>query len=726
MLLTSPRGPLRFAAVRTLHSLAAAHPGVVAKCNDDLESLIGDPNKAVATLAITTLLKTSSEGAAAGGSGSTASVDRLIKQIGGFMSEVGSDELKVTVIQAIHELALRMPSKHRALMAFLANALREEGGYEFKKAILDAVMDCMEVIPEAANEGLLHLCEFIEDCEYTALASRVLHTLGDKGPAAPQPAAFIRYIYNRVILENAAVRASAVTALAKFATRCEDLRPSILPLLQRCAEDDDDEVRDRATMYLRMLGGKPTPLTAAAAATGGATPSGGASAVPFESAVSRNLIAGRLPLPVSALAKALTLYAMRPGHGAFSFDALPHVEVPAASLAAAAAAAVTSPSASAGAGSEGGESGASAASAAPLTGWGYSTEIRAAEASAAASKIARAKARLADTGGAAGAVGAGSTAVGSAGASASGGAGGVSAGGSAAAGGAAGGEAGAAEALYRVPEFAAFGPLFRSSRPVELTEAELEYLVTAQKHVFANHVVLQFTIRNTVPEVLLERAAVACAISDPSAYAHVVSIAAQKVREGHPATAYVALARNPDAGVTGVSIGCELRFTSRECDPSTGEPLGDPSPETFPIDGLDISPADYVAPTPVGDFRGSWEAAGADGEVIEQYALSFKTVADAVAAVAETLGLTFCEGTGAVKPGATQHAAYLSGTFLGGVRVLARMQLKLASTVGEVDPVTGVPAPGAAAGGPSSGVLLKIGIRSEDADVSRLLMDCIS
>ena len=30
-------------------------------------------------------------------------------------------------------------------MAFLANALREEGGFEFKKSILDGLLDIMEV-----------------------------------------------------------------------------------------------------------------------------------------------------------------------------------------------------------------------------------------------------------------------------------------------------------------------------------------------------------------------------------------------------------------------------------------------------------------------------------------------------------------------------------------------------------------------------------------------------
>jgi hypothetical protein len=96
MFLASPKPALRFAAVRTLHALAAEHAAVVAKCNDDLEALITDANRSIATLAITTLLKTGSE----------ASVDRLAKQIGSFMVDVGSDELKIVVVRGIHELGM--------------------------------------------------------------------------------------------------------------------------------------------------------------------------------------------------------------------------------------------------------------------------------------------------------------------------------------------------------------------------------------------------------------------------------------------------------------------------------------------------------------------------------------------------------------------------------------------------------------------------------------------
>jgi coatomer protein complex subunit gamma len=49
-----------------------------------------------------------------------------------------------------------------------------------------------------------------------------------------------------------------------------------------------------------------------------------------------------------------------------------------------------------------------------------------------------------------------------------------------------------AKAIAEIPEFKDFGSLLKSSlKPVELTEMETEYAVTAVKHVFQGHVVLQ-------------------------------------------------------------------------------------------------------------------------------------------------------------------------------------------------------------------------------------------
>ena len=103
--------------------------------------------------------------------------------------------------------------------------------------------------------ALAHLCEFIEDCEFTKLAVRILHLLGVEGPKTPHPTKYIRYIYNRVVLENALIRAAAVTALAKFGVGQKDLevKRSVTVLLTRCLDDIDDEVRDRAALNLRLM-----------------------------------------------------------------------------------------------------------------------------------------------------------------------------------------------------------------------------------------------------------------------------------------------------------------------------------------------------------------------------------------------------------------------------------------------------------------------------------------
>ena len=184
--------------------------------------------------------------------GSESSVDRLMKQISSFMSEI-SDEFKIVVVQAIQSLCQKYPRKHSVMMNFLSNMLRDEGGFEYKKAIVDSIITIIEENSEAKEAGLAHLCEFIEDCEHTVLATRILHLLGREGPRTPTPSKYIRFIYNRVILENAAVRAAAVTAMAKFGAHCDELLDSCIVLLERCELDSDDEVRDRATFYVRVL-----------------------------------------------------------------------------------------------------------------------------------------------------------------------------------------------------------------------------------------------------------------------------------------------------------------------------------------------------------------------------------------------------------------------------------------------------------------------------------------
>ena len=242
LFLSSPKPTVRYAAMKTLAGVANFAPMAVVKCNEDMEVLISDSNRSIATLAITTLLKTGNEGG----------VERLMKQISSFMNDIG-DEYKIAVVKSIRQLCLKYPGKHRVLIGFLSNFLREEGGYQFKKAIVDGIVFLTESIPSTKESGLLHLCEFIEDCKFTALSTAILHLIGSMGPTTAAPNRYIRFIYNRVILENAAVRAAAVSALAKFGAQVPSLRTSILTLLQRSLSDEDDEVRDRAALSVDIL-----------------------------------------------------------------------------------------------------------------------------------------------------------------------------------------------------------------------------------------------------------------------------------------------------------------------------------------------------------------------------------------------------------------------------------------------------------------------------------------
>ena len=275
MFLSSSKPTLRFAAVRTLNRVAISQPLSVTTCNVDLESLISDSNRSIATLATTTLLKTGSE----------HSVDRLMKQISNFMSEI-ADEFKIVVVDAIRSMCIKYPNKHRTLMNFLSSILREEGGFEFKKAIVDSILILITNIPDVQEAGLAHLCEFIEDCEYTQLSTAILHLIGQRGPHCTEPGKYIRFIYNRIVLENATVRASAVCAMAKFGMEVETLRPTVCTLLQRCLYDNDDEVRDRATFFLQaMAEGKEEAFSRA-----------------------RSIVVGGLPFPVSNLEDSLKTY----------------------------------------------------------------------------------------------------------------------------------------------------------------------------------------------------------------------------------------------------------------------------------------------------------------------------------------------------------------------------------------------------------------------------------
>ena len=516
LFLSSPRAVTKFAAIRILHAFASFKPQVVHAANPDIEALISNTNRSIATFAITTLLKTGNE----------SSVDRLMKQISSFMSEI-TDEFKITIVEAIRTLCMKFPSKQAGMLTFLSGILRDEGGYEFKRAVVESMFDLIKFVPGSKEETLSHLCEFIEDCEFTKLAVRILHLIGVEGPKTPQPTKYIRYIYNRVVLENALVRAAAVTALAKFGVGQKDpeVKRSVTVLLTRCLDDTDDEVRDRAALNLRLM--------------------------QEEDDIAERFIKNDSMFSLSTFEHKLVMYVTSTDKATFS-TAFDVSSIPVVSHEQALAEERTKKLTT-----------ATPTLKAPTTGPAKPKMNGAAEgpsAAAAAQKYT--------------------------------------------------------EIFSRIPELKAYGDVLKSSAVVELTESETEYVVTVVKHIFKDHVVLQYDIKNTLESTVLDNVTVLAAPSEEEepVLEDDFIIPAPRLKTNEPGIVYVAFKKVAGSAFPITTFSNSLKFTSKEIDPTTGDAEESGYDDEYEVENLELSGADFVMPAFAGNFDHLWEGTGANGE----------------------------------------------------------------------------------------------------------------
>lgn len=519
LFLTSPRAVTKFAALRILHNFASFKPQAVSACNPDIELLISNSNRSIATFAITTLLKTGNE----------ASVDRLMKQISGFMTEI-TDEFKITIVEAIRTLCLKFPSKQAGMLQFLSGILRDEGGYEFKRAVVESMFDLIKFVPDSKEDALSHLCEFIEDCEFTKLAVRILYLLGLEGPKTTNPTKYIRYIYNRVVLENAIVRAAAVNALAKFGVGQKDpeVKRSVQVLLTRCLDDVDDEVRDRAAFHLRLMA--------------------------EEDEIASKFVKNDSMFSLQYFEHQLVNYVTSDERSTFEnpFD-ISTIPV------------VTREEADAEDRTK--KLTATTPSLKPPKVGPTKTAPTGAEAAASASAAVQKY----------------------------------------------------AQELLQIPEMSEFGALLKSSPVVELTEAETEYVVTVVKHIFKEHIVLQYEVKNTLEATVLENVSVVATPSDEEELEEVFIIQAEKLDTDVPGKVYVAFHKvNGEKSLPTSTFTNVLRFTSKEIDPTTNEPEETGYDDEYEVAEFDLSGSDYVVPAFASNFAHIWEQVGAAGEEAEE------------------------------------------------------------------------------------------------------------
>ena len=607
LFLTSPRAVTKFAAIRILHNFASFKPQAVNPCNPDIELLISSTNRSIATFAITTLLKTGNE----------ASVDRLMKQISGFMSEI-TDEFKITIVEAIRTLCLKFPNKQAGMLAFLSGILRDEGGYDFKRAVVESMFDLIKFVPESKEDALAHLCEFIEDCEFTKLAVRILHLLGLEGPKTSQPTKYIRYIYNRVVLENAVVRAAAVTALAKFGVGQKDpeVKRSVTVLLTRCLDDVDDEVRDRAALNLRLMSESDDMADRFIKNENMfSLPYFEHQLVMYVTAEDKSTFDS--PFDISTIPVVSKEQADAEDRTKKLNTATPTLKAPKAG-----------PSKSAASGAE-----------------------ALATATAAAQKYA--------------------------------------------------------QQLMQVPEMKEYGSLLKSSIPAELTESETEYVVSVIKHIFKEHIVLQYEIKNTLPDTVLEDVSVLATPSDEEELEEDFIIPAPKLSTDEPGTVYVSFRKiNGEGAFVASTFQNVLKFTSKEIDPSTGEAEESGYDDEYQVEDLDLTGADYITPAFAGNFNHLWEQVGASGEeeeetlqlsgvksiigessILNGFRSPANHIIDATEQLARTLSLQPLDGTD-VPMNQVSHTLKLFGKTITGGKVVANIRMAYSAKSGVTMKIT--------------------------------------
>jgi hypothetical protein len=162
-----------------------------------------------------------------------------------------------------------------------------------------------------------------------------------------------------------------------------------------------------------------------------------------------------------------------------------------------------------------------------------------------------------------------------------------------------------------------------SAKPAQLTESETEYQVSCVKHIFAEHVVFQFNVSNTLQETVLEQIAV---VMQPSADAgltedFIIQLSSLSVSSS-PGILYVSFTRDDPSAFAMTSFSCVLKFISKEVDPATGEPEEEGYEDEYQLEDVELSAGgDYLIPS-YANFSAEWDRLKSGATATETFALS--------------------------------------------------------------------------------------------------------
>ncbi|KAH0461510.1 hypothetical protein IEQ34_009085 [Dendrobium chrysotoxum] len=149
-----------------------------------------------------------------------------------------------------------------------------------------------------------------------------------------------------------------------------------------------------------------------------------------------------------------------------------------------------------------------------------------------------------------------------------------------------------------------------------------------------------------------------------------------------------------------------LKLIVKEVDLDTVEAEEGGVENEYQLEDFQVVAADYMLRVSVLNFKNAWESMGPDCERIDKYGLGVgESLAEAITAIINILGMQPCEGTDVVPNNARSHTCLLSGVFIGNVKVLVRLSFRF--------------------DGPKK-VVMKLAVRSEDEAISDAIHEIVA
>lgn len=252
LLSLSNKNCIRYGALKTLNEICTEYSSSLAlDIFVDLEKIIEKDkstiNVSFRSLALSIFLKVSKYL-------SDNRLEKMLKMITDQFS-LFKEELKVEIITICNNISQKNETKYKIYFNFFSSLMKLESSESTKIELIETIKWYINNTLEFKKQGIMCLAEFMEDCPYEKIKIIILDILGKESANISYKNQIIRYVYNRIILEEKSVRMAAISSLRNIALTDKEgsLKNKILILLKNCLKDQDSEIRERTLMYIKQL-----------------------------------------------------------------------------------------------------------------------------------------------------------------------------------------------------------------------------------------------------------------------------------------------------------------------------------------------------------------------------------------------------------------------------------------------------------------------------------------